>query len=302
MLVTNDNKNIDYVEIGARLRSYRIGRRISPEELSARLHISRAALYRAEKGEISKIEMLHSIAVELDVSLPTLLGVGVEYIDNAISFFERMRQIEDECDQIIGMFSPVSYLLTSPEYDIALEDILRESLASDEDDNVSALLDVLKQRKTKFQKRRPLIASIVSSLDLIHFLRSGLEGGRDAPKDILDKRRQSALVEVQHIRKLVAEPEIGVQIGIASEPIPSTSFQIVRQRTKSTVTISPFRLGQNPNIRNGVGLITSAPEALNLHENIAERLWSSSMRGADAVRHLDELLDEYGPLDGVSHK
>ena len=51
-----------FTEIGARLRAYRLGKGISPEDLADRIGISRAALYRAEKGEIRKIDTLTSIA------------------------------------------------------------------------------------------------------------------------------------------------------------------------------------------------------------------------------------------------
>ena len=45
-------------DIGARLRAFRMGRGLTPEAAAASLGISRAALYRAEKGEIPKIETL----------------------------------------------------------------------------------------------------------------------------------------------------------------------------------------------------------------------------------------------------
>ena len=107
------NSLVRLSDIGARLRAFRIGRGISSEVLAQKLSISRAALYRAEKGEIRKIETLTNIAEVLGVSLPSLLGVGIEYVDTAAAFFERMRQMELECEQIIGLFGPVSYLLTS---------------------------------------------------------------------------------------------------------------------------------------------------------------------------------------------
>ena len=94
-------KQFQFAEIGARLRAYRLGKGISPEDLADRIGISRAALYRAEKGEIRKIDTLTSIADVLKVSLPSLMGVGVEYVSTAVAFFERMRQLEEECQQII---------------------------------------------------------------------------------------------------------------------------------------------------------------------------------------------------------
>ncbi|MDF9302024.1 hypothetical protein P5P81_05585 [Tritonibacter mobilis] len=103
-----------------------------------------------------------------------------------------------------------------------------------------------------------------------------------------------ALKEAQNIIKMIREPDIGVQIGVAREPIPSTSFQIVRKGPESTLTISPFRLGHNPNILIGIGLITNAPEALELHEKIVKRLWATSLKGLEAAEHVDELIAQHG--------
>lgn len=288
-----------FAEIGARLRAHRIGRGLSPEALADRLGISRAALYRAEKGEIAKIEMLNAIAGELDVSLPTLLGVGVEYVPTATGFFERMRQIEAEAEQIIGLFSPVSYLLTSEEYDAVLAEVLRESASHGPEADaagaaIGPLLAILRQRKETFRRRRPLIASIISSVDLERFLLAGLAGRNDLDAAAVAARRRRALAETRHIAALMRDQAIGVQIGLAQEPIPSTSFQIVRRQGRAVLTISPFRLGQQPNIRIGVGLITAAPEALALHEGIAERLWTGALKGAEAAAEVERLIARFG--------
>lgn len=289
-----EETKFSFQDIGARLKAHRLGRNLSPEDLAARLNISRAALYRAEKGEISKIDMLSAISNELQVSLPSLLGVGIEYVDNAVSFFERMRQIEEDCEQIIGLFSPISYLVTTARYDAVLEDVLNESVQDTERQDVTKILDILAKRKQRFAQRRPLLASIISDADIRKFLRDGLEGNLELAPEVRDQRRQMALAEVQHIVEMLRSPDIGVQIGVAREPIPSTSFQIMRQAGRSILTISPFRLGHNPNIRIGVGLITSAPEALELHEGIAERLWETSLKGREAADHVEELIVREG--------
>ena len=62
---------------------------------------------------------------------------------------------------------------------------------------------------------------------------------------------------------------IGVQIGIVRDTLPHTSFQIFRQPDRQILALVPFRLGEEPNIRVGVAMITSAPEALALHEKMA---------------------------------
>ena len=295
---------IRFGEIGERLRAYRLGRGLTPELLAERLGISRAALYRAEKGEIRKIEMLTSIADELGVSLPSLLGVGVEYVATATAFFERMRQMEVECQQIIGLFSPVSYLLTSDAYDEVLREVLKESVPEGGDPQgssaraVDALMAILKERKEAFRLRRPLIVSLISSADLERFLLHGLAGRHDLPPDESDNRRRQARSEAEYILGLLRDQPIGIQIGIVREPVPATSFQIFRQADRSVLAISPFRLGEQPNIRLGVALITSAPEAMALHEEIAARLWSEALKGAEAAAYLESMIGRYGIAGG----
>ena len=110
------------------LKAFRLGSGLSAEEIAQKLGISRTALYRFEKGEVAKIETLEKLAELLAVSVPTLLGVGVEYIASAVSYFERMRQIEETAEHIIVLAGPISYVLASDAFDRALGDVLRESV------------------------------------------------------------------------------------------------------------------------------------------------------------------------------
>ncbi|TMJ26251.1 MAG: transcriptional regulator, partial [Alphaproteobacteria bacterium] len=48
--------------------------------------------------------------------------------------------------------------------------------------------------------------------------------------------------------------------------------------------------GAQPNIRVGVAMITSAPEALALHEKMAKELWQRALKGAAAVEFLRSFL------------
>ena len=103
-------------EIGRRLRAYRLGRNLTADEVAERIGISRAAVYRLEKGCLVKIETLERLSELLDAPLPSLMGVGVEYYSNAVAFFERMRQIEETASFVTGNFSPISLLLLSDDY------------------------------------------------------------------------------------------------------------------------------------------------------------------------------------------
>lgn len=282
--------NTHFTEIGKRLRAHRTGRGLTPEALASRLGISRAALYRAEKGEIAKIEMLTAISKELAVSLPTLLGVGIEYLPNAPAFFERMRQLEENCNQIIGVFSPVSYLLTSDNYEGMLHKFLKDAPGTNVE-TIETTLRLLKTRKENFRKRKPLIASIVSIPSLQGFLQGHANHNYDVSEEEQKLRQDAAVEEVRHIAGMLRDQPIGVQIGVARVPIPSTSFQIMRSDVSAALTISPFRLGQQPNIGIGVGLVTQAPEALKLHEEIAQTLWDNSLKGAQAAAEIDRLIE-----------
>ena len=115
---------IQFEEIGQRLRAHRLGRGLTAGQIAETIGVSRAAVYRLEKGELVKIETLEKLSELLDVSLPSLLGVGVEYYSNAVSFFERMRQLEEQSFHVLGNFSPISLLLLSDDYMVYLKKML----------------------------------------------------------------------------------------------------------------------------------------------------------------------------------
>jgi len=76
-----------FAEIGERLRAYRMGRGLAAEQVAERLGVSRAAVYRIEAGDVVKIETLDRLASVLETSVGSLLGLGVEYYANALSYF-----------------------------------------------------------------------------------------------------------------------------------------------------------------------------------------------------------------------
>jgi transcriptional regulator with XRE-family HTH domain len=287
---------IRFDDIGNRLKAFRLGSGLSADEIASRLGISRTALYRFEKGELAKIETLEKLAELLSVSVPTLLGVGVEYIPSAVSYFERMRQIEETSEHIIVLAGPISYLLSSDAFDQALGDIFRESIpdalpgrqrALEQVDEVTT---VLRQRRESYRRRQPGIVNLISATEMEHFLENGLVGRLGLPETIRRERRALARSEAEHFTALMADEPIGVQIGIVPDTLPHASFQIFRQPDRQVLALSPFRLGEQPNIRVGVAMITSAPEALALHEKMAKELWQRALKGAAAVALMRDLL------------
>jgi transcriptional regulator with XRE-family HTH domain len=287
---------IRFDDIGNRLKAFRLASGLSADEIASRIGISRTALYRCEKGELAKIETLEKLAELLDVSVPTLLGVGVEYIAAAVAYFERMRQIEETSEHIIVLAGPISYLLASDGFDGALAAVLRECIPDETEGRRRALAEVdevmavLRQRKEAYRRRRPGIVNLISAMEMQKFLRNGLVGRLDLPDKARAERRLLARTEAEHFIGLMADEPIGVQIGIVPDTLPHASFQIFRQPDRQVLALSPFRLGEEPNIRVGVAMITSAPEALALHEKMANDLWRRALKGAAAVRLMRDML------------
>ena len=286
-------------DIGNRLKAFRLGSGLSSDEIAKRLGISRAALYRFEKGELAKIDTLERLSELLQVSIPTLLGVGVEYIASAVSYFERVRQIEETAEHIIVLSGPISYLLASDTFDEKLADVLKESIPANYDGHERAVKDVdeimaiLAQRKQAFRRRKPGIVNLVSSIEIERFLRDGLVGKSGLTDAQRVQRRALAKIEVAHLEKITEEEPIGIQIGIVPDTLPHTGFQIFRQPDRQLLSLSPFRLGEQPNVRVGVAMITAAPEALALHHKSVEEMWQRAFKGTAASRFLRDLMAKH---------
>src|SRR5580765_1353996 len=116
-----------FTEIGQQLRAYRLESGLRAEEIAARLGVSRAALYRYEKGEVIKLDTIKRLAELLKISPLSLLGIGVEYYNRPIGYFERIRQIEETADQMLQVDGSVCYLTATDAYDNALANALEEA-------------------------------------------------------------------------------------------------------------------------------------------------------------------------------
>ncbi|MDF2120298.1 helix-turn-helix domain-containing protein [Roseiarcaceae bacterium H3SJ34-1] len=285
-----------YDEIGDRLKAYRLGSGLSADEIASQLGISRTALYRFEKGELAKIETLERLAEMLGVSIPTLLGVGIEYIPSAVSYFERMRQIEETSDQIMVLSGPISFLLASKNFETTLEEVLTENVTKSVANRQRALSDIpkimqiLRERKATYLRRRPTIVNLMSAMEIERFLHHGLIGRSGLPEDVVVKRKALARAEIEHFTKLIENPPIGIQIGIVTDTLPPGGFQLFRQPDRKILVLSPFRLGGEPNVRVGVAMITSAPDALAFHEAAIDEMWGRALKGQAAVNLVRDLL------------
>lgn len=290
------NMSVQFEEIGQRLRAFRLGSGLGADEIARRINISRTALYRFEKGEVVKIETLISLADLLGVSLATLLGVEMEYISSAVTYFERLRQLEENADRITVLAGPISSLLASDSFHAMLGDLLRESVDVDSTRrekllaDVDIILKILEARRENFNRRRPAVVNLISALDVERLLRSGFVGRALLSQDVMQLRRKRAREEVEHFAHLVEAEPIGVQVGLIRGALPSSGFQIFRSGSQQTLSISPFRLGEQPNIDLGIAMITTAPEAVSLHEQIVDDLWSKSLKGPAAAEYLRKLV------------
>jgi len=290
---------VRFDDIGNRLKAFRLASGLSADEIARRLDISRAAVYRFERGELVKIETLEKLSELLGVSVPTLLGVGVEYLPSAVAYFERIRQIEETASHIIVLAGPISYLLASPSFHQRLASILSESIPDGVADrkralaNVAQIMSILAQRKETYATRQPTIVNLLAASEVGRLLQNGLAGRFDLPVRQLRERRAHARAEVEHLLGVMEVEPIGMQIGIVPDTLPHTGFQIFRQPDREVLSISPFRLGEHPNVRVGVAMVTSAPEALKLHHGTAAEMWKRAAKGVAAAKKLKDLLRLY---------
>lgn len=286
----------DSKEIGQRVRAYRLGAGYTADQLASKLQVSRAALYRIEQGDIVKIDVIQSIALILETSLASLLGVAVEYHSNAASYQSRMQQLEENASHIVALFSPLSYLLTTPQYDQHLAQMIGESIPFDGKLKGSlkaeqeAVLNALRERRTQAQKAKPSITCLISLEEVRRLATIGLVGRMGLPPATVVKRKLAAKVEVQNIADLMRAEPVGIQIGLIENVIPNVAFQLFYRGNAVVLGSSPFRVGELPNLHVGVAMITSSPEAVNLHIQLFDLLWSGCKRGAEGAKLLEGVL------------
>ena len=291
---------IDYVQVGQRLRAHRVGSGMSPEQVAELLEISRAALYNYEKGEGPvKLETLERIAELLDTSLPSILGVGTEYFSSAIAYFERLRQIEAASERVLVYYEPVTFLLTSDEYPKLLRDMLMEGLPEQLPNRkkaqaeIESLISILSERRTTISRGGPSFAGIIGATQVRRLLRTGLIGTYDLPKAERERRRLAARREVERIAIIMENEPVGIQIGIVDDTLPNQTFEICRARDGTMlVAVSPFRLGELPNVRLGVASVTAAQEAVDLYQKLAEQMWNRAAKGVSGAALLRKCLKE----------
>src|SRR5580704_13438779 len=240
-----------FAEIGERLRAYRMGRGLAAEQVAERLGVSRAAVYRIEAGEVVKIETLDRLANVLETSVGSLLGLGVEYYANAISYFERMRQIEEKSEQVIAHFPPLSYLLTSDNYSRQLKQTLMEAAPSYAEDG--------KDYETEIDT---IVAVLAARAEIEHLIK------------LIEQEPMG--IQIGLIEEPL--PNITFQLFRTSERtlLGLSPFRLG---------------GELPNIRTGVAMLTADEEPVRLYEKLVERLWRRAHKGREAAQQLRMILE-----------
>jgi len=288
-----------FADIGQQLRAYRLESGLRAEEIAARLGVSRAALYRYEKGEVIKLDTIRRLAELLKISPLSLLGIGVEYFARPLAFQERLRQVEEQADQILIVGGAYCYQVTTDAFDGAVGEAWTEAAdAAPERLQARASADqalgLLAARKRLHASRRPTIISILGEGALKRFLQDGVAAGLPVPERTRQRCLSAARAEAEAIAAMMESVPIGVQLGLAAGAEPTGGFMVMRGRERAHVVSSPFPADTPPNGGLGVGSITAADEAVAAHQRVAEVAWRDALKGAAAAARVRELIKATG--------
>jgi len=288
-----------FADIGQQLRAYRLESGLRAEEIAARLGVSRAALYRYEKGEVIKLDTIRRLAELLKISPLSLLGIGVEYFSRPVAFQERLRQVEEQADQILLLGGAVCYQTSTDAYDGAIAEAWTEAADGSAERLVARattdqMLGLLLARKKLHQARRPNIIGILGEAAIGRMLREGVAPGMPGPERTRQRCLAAARAEAEAIAAMMESVPIGVQLGLASTVEPAGCFMVLRGRERAHVIASPFSADTPAHAGIGVASITAADEAVAAHQRVAELAWRDALKGAAAAARVRELIRAAG--------
>ena len=275
------NNVMRLTDIGHQLKAFRLESGLKADEIAHRLGISRAALYRYEKGEVIKLDTVQRLAELLQVSPLSLLGIGVEYYQRPTAYLERIRQIEESADTILIVGGGASFLASTKAFETLIVARLRQMVPTARPGDginravLEATIESLEARRATFLRRQPTLVALFSTADIARLV--DLVGPGD------DEGRDLLTLEIERLIALMETPPLGFQLGLlrASEGAPA-SFRLMRQRDRTLLAINPFRATGGP-AQSGVAIVTGAGEAVAPHQRVAETLWQSALRGSEAA-------------------
>jgi len=283
-----------FADIGQQLRAYRLESGLRAEEIAARLGVSRAALYRYEKGEVIKLDTIRRLAELLKISPLSLLGIGVEYFSRPLALGERMRQVEETADQMLQVGGALCLQVTTDTLDGALAEAFVE-LADASPDRLPArsvaeqALAQISQRKRLYAQRRPSIIAMLGETSLRTMLKDGIGAHLPLSERTRTRCLLAAHAEAEHIADLMQSDPMGLQIGLLPGGDPAGNFTVLRDRERAHLCANPFPPDASPFGAVGVGMITGAEEAVAIHQRVAETVWRDALKGmagAERVRAL----------------
>ena len=286
-----------FTEIGQQLRAYRLESGLRAEEIAARLGVSRAALYRYEKGDVIKLDTIQRLAELLKISPLSLLGIGVEYYNRPVAFFERIRQVEETADQITAIGPAICYLTSSEAFDTLISEILMASADGSADRgpmraSAEQALGILVARKRAYSLRRPNIVHLVSAPRLRAYLAGGIAAAVPMSDRLRRQCRVVAAAEVENIAQMMEAEPMGLQFGVVVSDEPTSNFELHRSRDRASVAINPFPADAMGGLPTGVAMITGADEALAAHQRVAQAQWSEAMKGSAGAAFVRGVLAE----------
>ena len=193
-----------FAEIGQQLRAYRLESGLRAEEIAARLGVSRAALYRYEKGEVIKLDTIRRLAELLKISPLSLLGIGVEYFGRPAAFEERLRQVEEQADQMLQVGGGICYPVSTDAFDGALAEAWTEHADASADrllarTQVEQMLGLLAARKRLQQSRKPNIIALLGEGTIARMLAEGIAAGLPLSERARMRCRLAARAEAEAI-------------------------------------------------------------------------------------------------------
>ena len=285
-----------FSEIGEQLRAYRLESGLRAEEIAARLGVSRAALYRYEKGEVIKLDTVMRLAELLKISPLSLLGIGVEYYNRPVGYFERLRQLEESADQIIQLGRSYTYLITTPQFDQLIAEVMEQWAKSGVPGATRAqgdqLLGILLARKKAYQQRRPTVITVYAVDAIESLVRHGLCRGINLPQSMRARCKEAAILEVENLIALLRDDPLGVQLGLLEDTPVSGAFNLLRGRERAALALNPFHADGPPEGQFGAAMVTSADEAITTHQRVVEYCWRNAIKGQAAVARLTSLIQQ----------
>ncbi len=284
-----------FADIGQQLRAYRMESGMRAEEIAARLGVSRAALYRYEKGEVIKLETIRRLAELLKVSPLSLLGIGIEYFARPAAFQERLRGLEEQADQILLVGGAFCWQITDESMDGALAEAWTQAVPAGPDRNVAISLieqglGALAARKRLYTQKRPSVIAVLGEAAVIGFLQDGVAAGLSIPEASRSRARIAAAQEAEAMAVIMETVPIGLQLGLATGVQPAAPFMVLRGRERAHVITSPIAADAPPSAATGVAGITAAEEAVSVHQRVAEAMWRDSLKGFEAAARLRQLV------------